>query len=322
MMTLHPVTSQRAANRRRVASRGTRASLPLRSRLFIGVFLIFFASSTIAAPQASRAFTLTPLAQFTSGVNLVEVYATVTDEHGSPVHDLTRTDFSVEEDGVPRPVEAFSAGDFPLSLALAVDRSFSVSRARLTQVVRAMQGLVGVLRPQDQVAIVAVGSTVDVRAPLSNDHRAAYDALGAIESWGTTPLFDATVEAIDVVQQASGRRALILVSDGSDRYSTSSGADVVRYAREHDVLVYPVVLQRAPPPIFVELAAVTGARSLAAADAGRLSPMLTTIADELRQQYLLGYVPRGDDRRGWRSITVRVNRPRLRVRARDGYVAR
>jgi Ca-activated chloride channel family protein len=262
-------------------------------------------------------------AQFSSRVDLVEVYATVVDQRGAVVGDLTRDDFAVEEDGVPRPIEVFSAGDIPLSIALAVDHSFSVPRPRLNEVVRSLEQLIGALRNDDRVAVLGIGSTVDVLAPLSSDHRAAQEALTHIEPWGTTPLFDATRAAVDIVQQASGRRALILVSDGVDRYSSATAADIVRYAREHDVLVYPVVLGRAQPPEFVELATVTGARSFPVADPARLTTTLMAIAAELRQQYLLGYAPA--PRSGveaWRSITVRVKRPQLRVRARDGYVAR
>jgi len=262
--------------------------------------------------------------QFTSAVTLVEVYATVTDEHGALVPGLTRSDFVVEENGVPRPIEAFSAGDVPLSLALAVDRSFSAPAQRLGEVVRAMQQLVGALRASDRVTVVAVGSTVDVLTPLSTDHRAAYQALRDIQPWGTTPLFDAVVGAIGAVQQTTGRRALILVSDGNERYSTQTAADVLKYAREHDVLVYPVALARAPTPVFVELADVTGGRAFGVTDPRTLASTLETIAGELRQQYLLGYAPLAPDSApgSWRSITVHVTRPRLRVRARDGYVAR
>src|SRR5437763_11975266 len=63
-------------------------------------------------------------AQFSSGVNLVEVYAAVTDRGGSPVVALTRGDFTVLEDGQAQAVSAFAEGDFPLSVAIAIDRSF------------------------------------------------------------------------------------------------------------------------------------------------------------------------------------------------------
>ncbi|HUR35026.1 MAG TPA: VWA domain-containing protein [Vicinamibacterales bacterium] len=261
--------------------------------------------------------------QFTSGVSLVEVYASVLDAKGEPVSGLAADDFLVEEDGQPRRIEVFTAGDLPLSLAVTVDRSFSIGRSRLAEVVRATQTLMGELRPDDRVTVLAAGSEVDVLSPLSIDHRAAYDALGALEPWGTTPLFDATVSALGAIQNASGRRALILVSDGSDRYSRATAADVLEAARARDVMTFPVALARTVPPVFAELAAVTGGRSVAAPNGAVLTASLRSMANELRRQYLLGYAPAPDDAgtRRWRSITVRVRQPGLRVRARDGYYA-
>jgi Ca-activated chloride channel family protein len=74
--------------------------------------------------------------------------------------------------------------------------------------------------------------------------------------------------------------------------------------------------------VFAELAAVTGGRSFQVADVRKLPATLSAIAKELRFQYLIGYAPpaRADNEGGWRSIRVRMNRPNVRVRARDGYV--
>ena len=130
------------------------------------------------------------------------------------------------------------------------------------------------------------------------------------------------MNAKHAIQEASGRRALILVSDGSDRYSQASAADVLAAARHRDVIAYPIALQRNAPPFFVELAAATGGRSLTAPDGRSLSSGLSAIATELRRQYLIGYAPATTQQGpGWRSISVKVRKPGLRVRARDGYYA-
>lgn len=312
MIRLLPDVFQRASKRWRAASRGTASILPFRPGLFISVFLMCCVLSAI--PRGAGW-------QFASGVTLVEVYATVVDEHGAPVPGLGPDDFEVEQDGRRQQVQTFTAGDVPLSLAIALDRSFSLSRDRLAAAVDAAQRLLGELRPADRVTVLAIGSEVDVLAPLSMDRRAAYDALVGLEPWGTTPLFDATVGALDAVQGAPGRRALILITDGDDRYSQTTAAEMVASARRHDVLIYPVALRRTAPSVFAELAGVSGGRSFAVADMRRLPEVLSAIATELRRQYLLGYAPPSADADapGWRSITVRVRRPTLRVRARDGY---
>lgn len=313
-MRLLPDVFPRAASDGRLSVRGTAVILSSPLRLFIPVFLIYLAINAMDGAAAG---------QFASGVSLVEVYATVVDQKGDPVAGLAADEFIVEENGRRQAIQAFSAGEFPLSLAVAVDRSFSVSRTALRDEVYAVQRLLGELRDDDRVLLLAIGSEVEVLSPLSTDHRAQYDALRAIDPWGTTPLFDATREAIETIQGASGRRALILISDGNDRYSTMSGAAIVEEARRRDVLVYPIVLQRSVPPTLDMLAGVTGARAIAVRDTGTLGMTLSSLAGELRRQYLIGYAPpAGDDAgSGWRSISVRVTRPGLRVRAREGYYA-
>jgi Ca-activated chloride channel family protein len=263
-------------------------------------------------------------AQFASGVSAVEVYATVTDEKGEPVTGLTAGDFVVQEDGRPQTITAFAAGEFPLAIALAVDRSFSVPRERLTSTAAAARSFVQRLRPSDRVMVLAIGSEIETLAPLSSDHVTAMDALGRLEPWGTTPLFDAALAALDAIQAASGRRALILLSDGQDRYSRTTAAQLVEQARRRDVLIYPVATGRTRPAVFAELAAASGGRSFHAADLRALPTTLAAIAQELRLQYLLGYTPArsAEEQRGWRSIRVTVNRPGVRVRARDGYFVR
>ena len=77
---------------------------------------------------AALAWDVRPAAsQFASGVAAVEVYAAVTDGKGEPVRDLTAADFEILEDGQPQTVSTFVAGDFPLTVAVGLDRSFSVA---------------------------------------------------------------------------------------------------------------------------------------------------------------------------------------------------
>lgn len=264
-------------------------------------------------------------AQFSSGVNLVEVYAAVTDQSGNPVSGLRRDDFTVLEDGRPQALSAFAEGDFPLSLAVAIDRSFSMGEKQLPTAVNAARTFLGELRAQDQSMIVAIGSEIEILAPLSTDRPSQLRALSALKPWGTTGLHDAIIQSIDAVQGAKGRRALVLLSDGSDRYSKATAGEALDRARHGDVMIYPVAIGRTRPPLFAELATLTGGRSFQPKAPADLNVIMRTIANELRHQYLLGYTPsrpivRGDEQ--WRTIAVRVSRPGVTVRARDGYLAR
>jgi Ca-activated chloride channel family protein len=114
----------------------------------------------------------------------------------------------------------------------------------------------------------------------------------------------------------------VLLSDGDDRYSQATPAETLDRARQSDVMVYPVALGASRPPLFAELATLTGGRSFHARDPEKLNATMRAIARELRQQYLLGYTPSRPLVAGsqeWRAITVTVKRPGVLVRARDGY---
>jgi Ca-activated chloride channel family protein len=257
---------------------------------------------------------------------MVEVYATVVDRHGEPIAGLTAADFDVAEDGARQVVSAFAAGEFPLSIAIGLDRSFSMGGKdnRLGVAKSAARTLVGGLRPGDQVMVLAIGGDTTVAAPLSADRGAALSAIDRLDAWGTTPLYDAALGALAAIQPARGRRALVLLSDGTDRYSDTKAADLVDRARKYDVLIYPVAVGATRPPVFAELAAATGGRSFFVHDPAALITTMKQIAKELRFQYLLGYVP-SRERTGepsWHGIDVSVARPDVRVRAREGYLGR
>ena len=264
-------------------------------------------------------------AQFASGVNVVEVYVTATDQAGQPVSGLTKEDFVVRENGEPQQVTTFAEGDFPLAAAIALDRSFSMAKDRLAVAKSAARVFLGELRPADESMIIGIGSEVEVIAPRSTDRAAQYTALNRLDAFGTTSLHDAIMTALDSMQDAKGRRALVLLSDGDDRFSKAKATDVLARARRSDVLIYPIALGRDRPSLFAELATLTGGRSFHVREPKQLADTLTSVARELRHQYLLGYSPAKPIVQGqeeWRSISVTVNRGTVRVRARDGYLAR
>jgi Ca-activated chloride channel family protein len=261
-------------------------------------------------------------AQFTSSTTLVEVYASVTDASGQPVRGLTQADFEVLEDGTAQTVSNFAAGDFPLRVALTLDRSFSVAGPPLEASKRAARAFLGALRPSDESVILGIGSEVTTVADASVPREQQAAAVQALDAWGTTKLHDAVIQAIDATDAARGRRAVVIVSDGDDRYSEAAAGAVLTRARRANVLIYPVALSKTRPALFAELSSVTGGRSFHVRDLKALDAALTTIASELREQYLLGYSPSRSFTAGpeeWRSITVRVKRPGVNVRARDGY---
>jgi Ca-activated chloride channel homolog len=263
--------------------------------------------------------------QYSSRVTQVEVYATVTDASGRPVKGLRAEDFVVLEDDVPQKISTFIGGDFPAAVALALDRSFSMKGTPLTMARTAARVFVASLKPEDRVMLLSISGEVEVLAPFSTDRQPLLAALERVDPWGSTSLYDALLRSLDLLEPELGRRAIVVLSDGVDRYSTARDSDVLERARRSDVMVYPIAIGNQRPPLFPELASLTGGRSFHLRDAKELQPTLQAIAADLGAQYLLGYAPAapGEGAEGeWRSISVRVNRPDVRVRARSGYSTR
>jgi Ca-activated chloride channel family protein len=221
-------------------------------------------------------------------------------------------------------VSTFAAGQVPVSVALAIDRSVSMAGTPLTMARTAARVFLASLRPDDRAMLVGIGGEVEVLAPLGVDRAPLLEALDRLDPWSTTALNDALIASLALLDDEPGRRAAVVLSDGRDRYSAARAADVVDRARLSGVLVYPVAIGRERPALFAELAAVSGGRSFHLRDARALTETLRAIADDLRWQYLLGYEPARPwgDTAEWRGITVRTARPGLRVRARSGYTTK
>lgn len=284
----------------------------MRRRLACAVFIVS-AALGLAAQDV----------RFSSGVQQVEVYATVTDGKGEPVMGLRREDFEVYENNQRQDVTTFVAGEFPLTVALGVDRSWSMAGEPLRFAKQASQSFLAALEPADRSMVVAISSEADVVAPLTMDRLSQSRAIAALDPWSTTALHDAIIAALDRLEPEPGRQALVVFSDGQDRYSRASATQVVERARRSNALVYPIAFGRVRPPLLAELAVLTGGRSFLLRDVKELEKTLAEIARELRYQYLLGYAPSEaiePNTHEWRSIRVVVNQPGLRVRARDGYM--
>ena len=291
------------------------------TRTIAPVFIVFALAVAIRAQGPSSQ----DAPAFSSSVQLVEVYATVTDAKGELITGLRQSDFEVLEDGAAQEVTAFAAGEFPLTVALGVDRSFSMAGEPLRLAKLASQAFLRELKPDDRSMVVAIGNQADVIAPLSADRPAQARAISSLDAWSTTALHDALIVTLDRLETEPGRQAIVVFSDGTDRYSDHRAAEVMERARRSNALIYPIALGKVRPALLTELAVLTGGRSFQLRDARELEKTLANIARELRYQYLLGYTPSKSIQKGdreWRSIKVVVKgtRPGLRVRARDGYM--
>ena len=149
---------------------------------------------------------------------------------------------------------------------------------------------------------------------MSTDRDSQYAALARLDAFGTTGLYDSVARAIALTQERQrAARALVLLSDGNDRYSTTTAEAALDEARRSDVMVYPIALGTASPPFFERLAALTGGRVFPSSDPRLLNDTMRRVARELRLQYLLGYAPARPGS-GTRRV-ARDYRPRQAARA-------
>jgi Mg-chelatase subunit ChlD len=122
-------------------------------------------------------------------------------------------DFTVSEDGRPQAISAFAAGEFPLSVALGVDRSWSMAGEPLRLARQASQAFLRQLRPGDRSMVLAISDQADVIAPMSEDRAAQIRAIGELDPWSTTALQDAVIVALDRLEPEAGRQALIVLAN-------------------------------------------------------------------------------------------------------------
>lgn len=265
-------------------------------------------------------FSVAGHAQFASSTETVEVYATVTGTDGQPAVGLTADAFTVLDEGSVQPVTVFAAGTTPLTLAIAVDRSFSMTAEGLDMAKAGARRLLDGLRADDRVLLLTIGGGVERIAGFDTPRGNARSALDRVTLWGSSPIGDTVTRALEGVADGAGRRAVVIWSDGLEREAQTTRADVLDRVRRSNALIYPVAVGRSPSPLLTELAALSGGRLLPARDRAAAVKAAAEIATELRYQYLLGYA-RPAGAAGWRRIEVKVNQPALKVRARQGYFA-
>ena len=273
---------------------------------------------------------------FRTGIELVNVAATVTDARGRFVDGLTKDDFRVYEDGEPVEITQFDNERVPVSLGIALDTSGSMDDRRMEAARKALDRFLhDLLGPDDEIFLYRFYD----RPLLLQDWTTSRDRLSRairdIRGQGGTALYDAVAESLPRIAEGRHRKkALLIISDGNDTSSRTNYWNVPSLIRRSEALVYAIgidarsVMQRLErigrgvnARALRELTDDSGGRTEIIRDADDLDPATAGIARELSRQYQLAYPARhaGDGR--WHGIRVEVPDPDHRVRARRGYVA-
>ncbi len=267
--------------------------------------------------------------------NLVVVNVTVTDANGKYVRGLKREDFQLFEDGkaqTPDTFSAFGGESTPFAAAILLDTSGSME-GRMTLARAAAIRFLDGLRDEDVAAVYHFSARTELLQEYSYSRDLA-PLIFDLKADGMTALNDAIVTAAnDLTQRSESRRAIVVLSDGADNHSSASTDKALEKALAANVVIYTVdmndpgegggtanILQQNTGAL-KKLAEKTGGRFVATPGGRALREAFTQIAEELRNQYTIGYRPANFARDGrWRALEVKIPaRPELVPRARKGY---
>jgi Ca-activated chloride channel homolog len=180
--------------------------------------------------------------RFRSGIDLVNVTATVTDGSGRFVPGLTKSDFVVHEDGRAVEVTHFSADRVPVSLGIVLDTSGSMEGEKIANARAAIERFLDQLvDAEDEVFLYGFSAHATLIQDWTTNRSAVSSSLRRVRAAGGTAMYDAMVEAVPMAQGGRNRKkAIVLISDGNDTNSRSDARDVAQIVRETEVLVYAI----------------------------------------------------------------------------------
>lgn len=284
-------------------------------------------SAGISQSPASQ----TPLIR--SRVEMVNLLFTVVDKKDRLVGALTRNDFDVYEDGVAQKIEFFSfAGEIespPLTIVFLLDTSGSLKPKMSQAIETASEFFESVLRPnKDIAALIQFDSSVTLIQDFTADVKRLQAALNSVRAGGSTALFDAVYLGIrEKLTNETGRRVLVILSDGDDTSSKTTEKEAINAAQKSDVVIYSIgIRDREFPANFgalKDISRATGGEFFnPTKKLADLQQAFSTINNNIKNQYNISYRSTNQARDGaFRQIRIRVKKDGLKARHRAGYYA-
>jgi VWFA-related protein len=271
----------------------------------------------------------------------VRIDVLVTDRE-KPVVGLTTKDFTLTDRGIGQVVEAASLAEMPLDVILVLDLSVSLGEEGLRHLTLGADALLARLRPADRAALVTFSQVVMIRSGLTADHERVRGMVKGLRVHGMTSAIDASYTGMTLQQDADRPTMMLVFTDGLDTQSWLQAEAVLDTARQSVVVPYAVVAgegvksfttpspsllaggaPRNPSARFLwDLVQAGGGLFMNAERTNQLERRFTEALDNFRQRYILTYVPRGVEGKGWHPVTIAVKDRRYRIRARPGYFVR
>lgn len=269
-------------------------------------------------------------------VSIVNLYASVRDEDGRPVHGLKQTDFSLYVDERYQKITNFSADiTEPLNLAFLVDVSGSMGMLhKFDTAKRIIQGLVQRLGRDDEVALlIFADGEVELLIEFTKDKQRMLDRLEKLKPYGGTALRNAVAYCSRLLIQNVGKKGIVLLSDGVDTRSDLTMEEATRMAAAVEIPIYAFELIRSKwveegkkekdvdvLPL-METAKATGGLyfTLDPSVGEDLNLATAKIFEDLKYQYYIGYVPEGSHS-SYGKVELKTKKPNHRVRVRYSVV--
>ncbi len=264
----------------------------------------------------------------TVDVRTVPLYVSVVDHTGATRTDVQRDLFKVIDNGKEGQILEFGkAFDQPISIAVLIDASASMTYAMGQAKKAAVSFVERTLKPGDRCTIFSVRDTPRREVALTSDREAIKKAIESIRAAGRTSLYDAIASAIREMKDEKYRRAIVVLSDGGDNTSMMSFDEIDRMTKESGVPIYFIAYDSGEPTELQDLnrltylAAETGG-FLVTASENDLSAKYGDIERDLRAQYAILYkIVDYAKHNQWRRVRVVLNSPRLTARTINGYFA-
>ncbi len=280
--------------------------------------------------------------------NLVTVPVSVADRQGRFIPGLKESQFHLYENGVQQKIAFFDNAESPFTVALMLDISDS-TKARLGEIQQAALAFLDQLRENDRVLVVCFDRQIREASEITSDRQKLRDVILRANTGGGTALYNTVEEVVNQrLKKVSGRKAVVLFTDGVDTSSTSATYESTLYtAQELDAMVFPIQYntyadlttaangENSPQLVTTKgerlsvayeranrylrsLSEKSGGRFYGAENVTRLKEIFSAIAEELRHQYSIGYYPT-DGSKTERTIKVKVDAADVTVRARKAF---
>jgi Ca-activated chloride channel homolog len=265
---------------------------------------------------------------FRGGTSIVPILATVLDDTGRLVPDLEQTDFTILDNGKPQELVFFQNDVQPFTVVVTLDFSFSMNNNLDLLRAAAEQFFLRML-PADKGQVGAFSDKIRFSGHFTNDRDDLIMALKDLPYGNPTRLYDAIDTSIDLLDDASGRKVVLVFTDGDDTASRRSFGDVLTKARDKEVMVYAIGLQSEffngqriarsrPASALRKLADETGGGYFELKKTAELAPTFTRVMQELHSLYALGFSPANLDGKE-HKLEVKVKSGM--ARARRSYIA-